>query len=186
MFPVSYYYRKVGAPWQKEYAAEFVDGVAAREAESGVRLAVENMFPWRARGRDLQAYLPHWDPVPMSYDHVTLDLSHTATAGSDALAMASRVPALYDEPFADPSAIPTALLCAAAPSAHADRFRVGMLQCDSTPRVGLVLGSAQSLRCVRPGGTLSMIGILSGSAMTASLGSIITRQVRLQDRESVV
>jgi hypothetical protein len=41
-----------------------------------------------------------------------------------------------------------ALLCAAAPSAHADRFRVGMLQCDSTPRVGLVLGSAQSLRCV--------------------------------------
>ena len=75
--------------WQKEYAAEFVDGVAAREAESGVRLAVENMFPWRARGRDLQAYLPHWDPVPMSYDHVTLDLSHTATAGSDALAMAA-------------------------------------------------------------------------------------------------
>ena len=41
-----------------------------------------------------------------------------------------------------------AMLCAAAPSAHADRFRVGMLQCDSTPRVGLVLGSAQSLRCV--------------------------------------
>lgn len=41
-----------------------------------------------------------------------------------------------------------AVLCAAAPSAHADRFRVGMLQCDSTPRVGLVLGSAQSLRCV--------------------------------------
>ena len=38
----------------------------------------------------------------------------------------------------------------------------------------------QSLRCVRPGGTLAMIGILSGSAMTASLGSIITRQVRLQ------
>ena len=38
----------------------------------------------------------------------------------------------------------------------------------------------QSLRCIRPGGTLSMIGILSGSAMTASLGSIITRQVRLQ------
>jgi sugar phosphate isomerase/epimerase len=75
--------------WQKEYAAEFVDGVAAREAESGVRLAVENMFPWRARGRDLQAYLPHWDPVPMSYDNVTLDLSHTATAGSDALAMAA-------------------------------------------------------------------------------------------------
>jgi NADPH:quinone reductase-like Zn-dependent oxidoreductase len=38
----------------------------------------------------------------------------------------------------------------------------------------------QSLRCIRPGGTLSMIGILSGSAMSTSLGLIITRQVRLQ------
>jgi NADPH:quinone reductase-like Zn-dependent oxidoreductase len=38
----------------------------------------------------------------------------------------------------------------------------------------------QSLRCIRPGGTLSMIGILSGIAMSASLGLIITRQVRLQ------
>ena len=38
----------------------------------------------------------------------------------------------------------------------------------------------QSLRCVRPGGTVAMIGILSGGAMAASLGSIITRQVRLQ------
>lgn len=38
----------------------------------------------------------------------------------------------------------------------------------------------QSLHCIRPGGTVAMIGILSGSAMAASLGSIITRQVRLQ------
>ncbi len=38
----------------------------------------------------------------------------------------------------------------------------------------------QSLRCIRPGGTVAMIGILSGSAMATSLGLIITRQVRLQ------
>ena len=38
----------------------------------------------------------------------------------------------------------------------------------------------QSLRAIRPGGTIAMIGILSGSAMSASLGLIITRQVRLQ------
>ena len=38
----------------------------------------------------------------------------------------------------------------------------------------------QSLRCIRPGGTLAMIGILSGSSMATSLGQIITRQVRLQ------
>jgi len=38
----------------------------------------------------------------------------------------------------------------------------------------------QSLRCIRPGGTIAMIGILSGSTMATSLGHIITRQVRLQ------
>lgn len=74
--------------WQKEYARDFVEGVSVREHDSGVALAVENMFPWRARQREFEAYLPHWDPVPQAYDHVTLDLSHTATAGSDALEMA--------------------------------------------------------------------------------------------------
>ncbi|MFC7487325.1 sugar phosphate isomerase/epimerase family protein [Knoellia sp. CPCC 206453] len=73
--------------WQKEYARDFTDGIAMRENDSGITLAVENMFPWRVGGREIEAYLPHWDPVPQPYDHVTLDLSHTATAGSDALAM---------------------------------------------------------------------------------------------------
>jgi len=74
--------------WQREYAVGFVDGVAEREHDSGLRLAVENMYPWRTARRDMMAYLPHWDPVEQAYDHVTLDLSHTATAGSDALHMA--------------------------------------------------------------------------------------------------
>ncbi|MFI4940707.1 MAG: NAD(P)-dependent alcohol dehydrogenase [Burkholderiales bacterium] len=38
----------------------------------------------------------------------------------------------------------------------------------------------QSLRCIKAGGTVAMIGILSGSAMSTSLGLIVTRQVRLQ------
>ncbi|MCA3181142.1 MAG: NAD(P)-dependent alcohol dehydrogenase [Burkholderiaceae bacterium] len=38
----------------------------------------------------------------------------------------------------------------------------------------------QSLRCIRPGGTISMIGVLSGGTMSASLGLVVTRQVRLQ------
>ncbi|MFL6152288.1 MAG: sugar phosphate isomerase/epimerase family protein, partial [Ornithinibacter sp.] len=63
--------------WQREYAAGFVDGVALREHESGIRLAVENMYPWRTARRDVMAYLPHWDPVGQPYDNVTLDLSHT-------------------------------------------------------------------------------------------------------------
>lgn len=88
--------KAVGAPtvvlhppfrWQRDYARGFVDGVALREEDSGTTLAVENMFPWAAGGREMQAYLPHWDPVPQAYDHVTVDLSHTATAGSDAMQM---------------------------------------------------------------------------------------------------
>jgi NADPH:quinone reductase-like Zn-dependent oxidoreductase len=38
----------------------------------------------------------------------------------------------------------------------------------------------QSLRAIRPGGTISMIGVLSGSALSAPLGHVVTRQVRLQ------
>lgn len=38
----------------------------------------------------------------------------------------------------------------------------------------------QSLRAIRPGGTLSMIGVLSGPTVEAQLGLIVTRQVRLQ------
>lgn len=39
---------------------------------------------------------------------------------------------------------------------------------------------AQSLRCIRPAGTLSMIGVLSGGTLSAPLGLVVTRQVRLQ------
>ncbi len=73
--------------WQREYAAGFVDGIALREHDSGIRLAVENMYPWRTARREVLAYLPHWDPTTQPYDNVTIDLSHTATAGSDAVEM---------------------------------------------------------------------------------------------------
>ncbi|NTV64893.1 MAG: NAD(P)-dependent alcohol dehydrogenase [Oscillochloris sp.] len=38
----------------------------------------------------------------------------------------------------------------------------------------------QSLRAIRAGGTISMIGVLSGPSMEARLGLVVTRQVRLQ------
>ena len=38
----------------------------------------------------------------------------------------------------------------------------------------------QSLRAVRPGGSISMIGVLAGSNMDAALGLVVTRHVRLQ------
>jgi hypothetical protein len=42
----------------------------------------------------------------------------------------------------------TTLICTIASPAHAERIRVGRLLCTSTSRIGLVVGSAQSLRCV--------------------------------------
>src|SRR3954447_4307744 len=74
--------------WQREYATGFVAGVEQLADEYGVQLAVENMYPWRARGRELLAYSPGWDPRPYPYRDVTLDLSHTATAGIEAPALA--------------------------------------------------------------------------------------------------
>jgi len=74
--------------WQRDYGRGFVEGITELEERTGLAYAVENMYPWRARSREVQAYLPDWDPVGHDAAHVTLDLSHTATAGSDALDMA--------------------------------------------------------------------------------------------------
>ncbi len=75
--------------WQRDYARGFRAGIARMADETDVRFAVENMFPLRARGREFSGYAPDWDPVEEDYRHFTLDLSHTATAQNDALAMAA-------------------------------------------------------------------------------------------------
>lgn len=69
--------------WQGNYALGFADGIAEIEEDTGVLIAVENMYPWRAGGREATMYLPHWDPVPEPYPHVTWDFSHAATAEAD-------------------------------------------------------------------------------------------------------
>jgi sugar phosphate isomerase/epimerase len=74
--------------WQREYAKAFVEGVGRMHDETDVKFAVENMYPWRAANREVEAYAPAWDPTDEDYEHVTLDLSHTAVSGSDAIAMA--------------------------------------------------------------------------------------------------
>jgi sugar phosphate isomerase/epimerase len=81
--------------WQKDYAAGFVDGIAALEASTGIAFAVENMYPWRASSRArrgaMEMYVPGWDPSAESYAHTTIDLSHAAIAGSDVVEMAVRM-----------------------------------------------------------------------------------------------
>lgn len=91
---------KLGAPtvvvhppfvWQRNAAADFTDAVAELQLRTEVVIAVENMFPVRVAGRLVNSYRPHWDPVPAGHQHFTLDLSHTATSGSDALDMFHRM-----------------------------------------------------------------------------------------------
>jgi sugar phosphate isomerase/epimerase len=97
--------------WQRRYAEGFSDQVAELETRSDVLVAVENMFPFRADrffgsgqpsiermrkrggrpGVGVSAFAPSYDPLDGNHAHYTLDLSHTATAGTDALEMADRM-----------------------------------------------------------------------------------------------
>ncbi|MBX7454649.1 sugar phosphate isomerase/epimerase [Mycolicibacterium sp. 3033] len=97
--------------WQRRYAEGFAAQVAELEAGSDVMVAVENMFPFRADrffgsgqtsiermrkrggapGPGISAFAPSYDPLDGGHAHYTLDLSHTATAGSDAVDMARRM-----------------------------------------------------------------------------------------------
>jgi sugar phosphate isomerase/epimerase len=97
--------------WQRRYADGFHDQVAWLEERSDVHVAVENMFPFRADrffgsglpsiermrrrggrpGAGVSAFAPSYDPLDGDHAHYTLDLSHTATAGTDALDMARRM-----------------------------------------------------------------------------------------------
>lgn len=69
--------------WQGSYAEEFGEGVQRLLDSTGMKIAVENMYPWRARGREAKMYLPHWNPVPQNYQYVTWDFSHAAIANMD-------------------------------------------------------------------------------------------------------
>lgn len=78
--------------WQKEYARDFVTGIAALEKSTGIAFAVENMYPWRASSRrGVEMYLPGRDPSEKPYANTTIDLSHAAISGEDPVAMAERL-----------------------------------------------------------------------------------------------
>lgn len=77
--------------WQRAAAAHFTDGVAELQDRTPVRIAVENMFPVKVRGTVVNSYRPHWNPVPAGHRWFTLDLSHTATSGTDAIELADQM-----------------------------------------------------------------------------------------------
>ncbi len=77
--------------WQRDYVAGFAQQIAALESSSRLTIAVENMFPVRRGRLAVSSYAPSPDPTDVGYSHYTLDLSHTATAGVDAMALAQRM-----------------------------------------------------------------------------------------------
>jgi len=82
--------------WQREYARDFAAGLTQLGEETEVKFAVENLYPLRAtqlrtRAAEVTAYAPHWNPVEIDCPHATLDLSHTAVSGSDAMVMAGEL-----------------------------------------------------------------------------------------------
>ncbi|KAA2264867.1 sugar phosphate isomerase/epimerase [Solihabitans fulvus] len=82
--------------WQRRYADAFGELIDELEQDSGVDIAVENMFPVRrplGRGRTVQvtAFRPSIDPTDVGHRHYTLDLSHTAAAHMDAVELAKRM-----------------------------------------------------------------------------------------------
>ncbi len=93
--------------WQWEYVRGFEQGLAKISGETDVIFAVENMFPIRAGATEVSGYAPHWDPIHLDVPSTTLDLSHTAASGSDAIAMANDLgPRLAHVHLADGTGVP--------------------------------------------------------------------------------
>lgn len=66
---------------QKQYASIFLDLVQKVEKNTGVIIAVENMFPWRVKNREVAAYAPSWDEIIETVPHLTYDFSHASLSG---------------------------------------------------------------------------------------------------------
>lgn len=87
--------------WQRRYADSFSDLVAGLEETSGLKVAVENMFPVRPPNRwnrlrggktsGLSAFRPSPDPTDVGYRNYTLDLSHAAAAHTDSIELLERM-----------------------------------------------------------------------------------------------
>lgn len=77
--------------WQRNYARDFIRGIWRMAGETDVRFAVENMYPWRYRDREMLAYAPDWDVSRDDYRHFTVDLSHAATSRIGAMELVGRM-----------------------------------------------------------------------------------------------
>jgi len=71
--------------WQPGYAGWLSERIAEIREQTGITVAVENMFPVWVNGRRLQFHTGIEPRELEQYPYVTLDLSHLAVAGIDIL-----------------------------------------------------------------------------------------------------
>jgi len=76
---------------QKKYSTVFLPLVKALEERTGVKIAVENMFPWKIQGREAVAYKPSWQDITDITANITLDFSHAALSGLDSVETVRRL-----------------------------------------------------------------------------------------------
>ena len=74
--------------FQSRYARVFERTADDLGERYGVDIAVENMFSWTLGGREMRAYSPSPSPTDLDVRAMTLDFSHAALAGRDALELA--------------------------------------------------------------------------------------------------
>jgi sugar phosphate isomerase/epimerase len=78
--------------WQSEYRRWLVEALPNVAAERGVRVAVENMFPLRVRGRSVARLHAHHSLEDLEgFPDVTLDTSHLAVSGLDPVEAVTRL-----------------------------------------------------------------------------------------------
>jgi len=74
--------------WQVVYRNNFKKIIESIEDTYNVTVAVENMFGWNIRGKEFDVFYPSWNPESENIRSRTLDFSHSASQGSNALDLA--------------------------------------------------------------------------------------------------
>jgi sugar phosphate isomerase/epimerase len=67
------------------YSDHFIDVANKLNRDSGVDVAIENMFPWVIKGKEVQMYGPSWEETCERADNLTFDFSHAALSGMDVM-----------------------------------------------------------------------------------------------------
>lgn len=70
---------------QRSHAKWFVDNVKQLEEESGLNIAVENMFYWRRKNKNRRLFGPEWETIVDNVNSLTIDFSHAALSGFNIL-----------------------------------------------------------------------------------------------------